>query len=106
MAARDDWDTDVANIFLATGEFAESLTYDSPRDSISDRSVNAVVFDSEGGDSRNYVVHIYDTDSTGVTSPRQGATVTLAGGEVLTVIGFSSDEGMHQLICRKPEAST
>ena len=110
MAARDVWDDDVSAIFLNTGEFAETVTYNSPRDSITSRSVSAVVFDSDGGRSRNYTVMIGDDpdgDGTGgVSAPRQGATLTLSGGEVLVIQGFSSDEGMHTLLCVKPEAST
>ena len=106
MAARDTWDTDVANVFLNTAEFAEAVTYDSPRDSISSRSINAVVFDTENGRGRKFAVHIYDTATTGVTTPRQGATVTLSDSRVLVVQGFVSDEGMHVLFCISPEANT
>lgn len=110
MTFRGDLDTDVTNVFLNTDEFAETATYNSPRDSISARSVSAVVFDTDGGRSRKYTVLIGDDpagDGTGgVASPRQGATLTLSGGEVLFIQGFSSDEGMHTLLCVAAEAST
>ena len=102
--AREQWDCDRDNGFLDTGVFAETVTYDSPKDSISGRSISAVVQDADLGEDREYTVFVSDHATTGVgTLPTRGATFTLSGGEVMTIVAFESDEGIHTCRCRKAE---
>lgn len=98
--AREQWDCDRDLGFLDTGVFAEAVTYDSPRDSISGRSVSAVVIDAaDTGSTKGYEVWISDDATSGVAAPRNGATFTTAGGDVLRIQGSELDEGMHRCVC-------
>ena len=93
-------------VAVALNRFAlgsETVTYTSPRDSISE-SISAVVVDSAGERLHDAQVWIRNDATLGVVSPRRGATITTAGGDVYRVVGFDSEHGIHRLDCKRPEA--
>ena len=94
--AREQWDCDRDLGFLDTSVFAETVTYNSPRDAVSG-AVSAVVIDqADVGRTKRYQVWVSEAE---VAAPRNGATFTTAGGTVLTVTGSELDEGMHRCEC-------
>jgi len=92
-------------VAVALNRFAlgsETVTYSSPRDSISE-SISAVVVDSAGGRIHDYQVWIRNDATLGVVTPRRGATITTGGGDVLRIVGFDSEHGIHRLDCKRAE---
>ena len=101
MTLGDQFATDVANVFINTDEFAETITYTPTGEA--GVSVTAVVERLEGqsqdyvdGDAATYQAMVHVSVAS-VASPAVGDTVTFDGLDWAVVGMLPGDAGLHTL---------